>query len=205
MPRTAAQAAASRQNGARSHGPVTPAGKAASAQNARTHDLCSDLSCTDFEDFPAFDELADRLYAVHRPEDAQEDELVRAIVLASWQVRRAQELDVQFWSWNTHGLRDDQLRHVRQLDGEDRHGRRTLATVMRYQARAEMARGRALRDLALYRSGRLERVAAAAVPKPKTDRTDEPEARICTNEPERREECTNEPEMTAPQPDCGLR
>ena len=151
MPRTSAQALASRVNGAKSRGPVTPAGKAASSQNALRHGLCAtDVRSVPFEDYPAFRDLFDGLTAAHRPSDVQEEELVRGLFLACWQVRRGHELERQYWKGPGLGLACDELRHLRQLHAEGPACR--LETIMRYQGRAELARARALRDLAAYRA-----------------------------------------------------
>ena len=151
MPRTSAQAEASRINGAKSRGPATPAGKAASAQNALRHGLCAaDVRSVPFEDYPAFRDLFDGLTAAHQPSDVQEEELVRGLFLACWQVRRGHELERQYWKGPGLGLACDELRHLRQLHAEGPACR--LETIMRYQGRAELARARALRDLAAYRA-----------------------------------------------------
>ena len=189
--RTAAQIEASRTSGARSQGPVTPEGKAASAQNARSHGLCAKFRVAYYEDTPAFLEILAGLRTAYRPSDAQEHELVRAIALASWQVRRAQELDMQFWCWHSEPNVEDEFRHLRQIEANGRARICSLDTIMRYQARAETARTRAMRDLATYRSKHPHRDEGQPSPEPV------PAAPIAnTNEPGHGANRTNEPETT---------
>ena len=204
--RTAAQSEASRRNGARSDGPATPEGKAASAQNARSHGLCAKFRIARHEDTPAFLKLLAGLCAAYRPSDVQEHELVRAIALASWQARRAQELDAQFWCWQSEVIAEDDFRHLRQIEANGRAGVCSLDTVMRYDARAETARARAMRDMADYRSKHLpkEESEPSPEPSPATSSSDRPIAN--TNEPETAPVSpgTNEPEPPPAPPTGGL-
>ncbi|HEX2525353.1 MAG TPA: hypothetical protein VHL31_03500 [Geminicoccus sp.] len=140
MPRSAAQIDAARSNGARSRGPRTPEGKARSSANARRHGLCArNVILDDPAEQAGFDGLLVGLRAAYRPIDAQEQELVRAIAHAAWQLRRAQALEERWWDGSEEAL--------------------SLETILRYQARAELARARAMRELGIYRSGTLHRAA----------------------------------------------
>jgi hypothetical protein len=87
------------------------------------------------------------LRATYRPVDAVEQELVRAIAHASWQLRRAQALEEDWWAGEEDGL--------------------SLETILRYQTRAECARGRAMRELKLHRSGALQRKEEVPSPEPR--------------------------------------
>ena len=178
MARSTAQIAAARANGARSRGPVTEEGMAVSSQNALRHGLCArQVALPRCDDRMAFDELRLGLQAAYRPQDAQEQELVTAIAMAAWQVRRAQDLEMQYWDNAIDETALDEGNHlIRHLDDDNGHRLRMLATVMRYQARAETARARAMRDLALYRSGRLHsKPVTTADATTSAQRTNEPE------------------------------
>lgn len=159
MPRSQAQIDAARRNGAQSRGPVTSQGRAVSARNAWRHGLCArQIQVPALDGQEGFDALLEGFLSAYRPADLQEQELVTAIALASWQVRRAQDLELQYWGWSYECANQEPSRRlVLHLDSDERNRKRTLDTVMRYQARAESARARAMRELALYRSGRLHR------------------------------------------------
>jgi hypothetical protein len=88
-PRSEAQIAAARRNGAKSKGPVTSEGKAASARNALRHGLTAfhlALSCEDQESFSLV--LADYMDE-YRPVGATETNLVKRVAFAQWQMYRA--------------------------------------------------------------------------------------------------------------------
>jgi hypothetical protein len=94
-PRSPAQIEASRQNGARSRGPVTPEGKARASRNALKHGLAAlhhlvleDEAPSELEDLAAH--LLDELGA----ESELEARLVRRIALAFWKGERAERLEV---------------------------------------------------------------------------------------------------------------
>jgi len=79
----------SRINGAKSHGPSTEAGKAASSQNALKHGMtaCNTyiLQCESLTDFKEF--LAEHI-AIHLPASPPEKELVEQMAIARWRIRR---------------------------------------------------------------------------------------------------------------------
>jgi hypothetical protein len=86
--RTPAQLEASRRNGAQSRGPVTPAGKAASAQNAVTHGLYATNTVLASENQADFDDLRDSFLDRFCPADDVELELVDGMVKSRWLIRR---------------------------------------------------------------------------------------------------------------------
>ena len=75
----------SRINGAKSHGPKTPEGKATSSQNSIKHGLTSRstivLQCESVDEFQAF--LAEHI-AIHQPVTPPELELVDQMAIARW-------------------------------------------------------------------------------------------------------------------------
>ncbi len=88
------QARASRQNGARSRGPRSAAGKARSARNAVTHGLRSRrLVLLDDENAAEFRAFAAALQAELAPEGRLQADLVGRIVMAAWRARRADKLE----------------------------------------------------------------------------------------------------------------
>jgi hypothetical protein len=63
------RSAAARANGALSHGPITPEGKARSSQNARKHGLLSDIAAIRAEGKEAFNDFELGYYHRFQPAD----------------------------------------------------------------------------------------------------------------------------------------
>jgi hypothetical protein len=125
-------------------GPSTPEGKARSRQNALKHGLRAKLLPLPLagDDADHFQELLAGLRRTYRPEDAAEAQLVEAIAVAMWQEIKADRLEAEALAVMAGG------------DGQPFHGgllleapanRATLHTVLRYQASASCAVGRAMR------------------------------------------------------------
>jgi len=87
--RTEAQIQASRANGRRSQGPVTPEGKARSSQNAYRHGLLAHTMVLRTEDKVAFGQYLDQHLEHWQPFDDVELNLVEEMVGAAWRGRRA--------------------------------------------------------------------------------------------------------------------
>ncbi|WP_027136280.1 hypothetical protein [Geminicoccus roseus] len=203
MPRSLAQAQASRQNGARSRGPTTPEGKARAAQNARTVAMRSTDPClADFEETDRFHELERSVYDRYRPLCPVEASLCARIAMALWRAERADQLEAEYWCLPVPVSRfSETLKLAAVLVHEEGHRPRSLATILRYQAEAMNAVTRALKALALLRAGTAEprneedepADAKEAGPAPANQNQPVPAA-ICTNEPE------PEPAQPAPEP-----
>lgn len=98
--RTPAQQAASRLNGAKSRGPVSEAGKNTVSRNALKHGLTAkntnpETLLLSQEAQEAFEEYRKRFLADLAPVGEIEVDLAERILLASWRVRRAWQLDAQ--------------------------------------------------------------------------------------------------------------
>jgi hypothetical protein len=87
-PISAAQRAAARANGAKSHGPVTPEGKAKSALNAITHGLTASAIVLTTESKEKYAALLASYVEKCDPDGPIENDLVEEIVAAKWQQRR---------------------------------------------------------------------------------------------------------------------
>jgi hypothetical protein len=87
--RTEAQIQASRANGRRSQGPVTPEGRARSSQNAYRHGLLAVTMTLRTEDKEAFGQYLDQHLERWQPADDVELNLVEEMVGAAWRGRRA--------------------------------------------------------------------------------------------------------------------
>src|SRR5690349_11031999 len=90
---------ASRANGARSRGPVTPEGKACSAQNAISHGLLAQAVVLKSENPDAFRAHMDDFVLRWQPADQVELGLVEEMAVANWRLRR-------LWAIETRSLDD---------------------------------------------------------------------------------------------------
>jgi len=85
---TERQQNASRTNGSKSRGPVTPEGKLASSQNAMTHGLLSATIVLQGESTDRFEKLIAALYEEFQPETPFEESLIENMAVARWRQRR---------------------------------------------------------------------------------------------------------------------
>jgi hypothetical protein len=79
---------ASRANGKKSRGPITPHGKAISSQNAVKHGLIASTILIDGEDLERFELLLATKVAEYLPKTATEMELVENMVVCKWKQMR---------------------------------------------------------------------------------------------------------------------
>src|SRR6516165_8647616 len=91
-PISAARRAAARANGAKSHGPVTPEGKAKSALNAITHGLTSKALVLTTESKEKYDALLASYHDECDPQGPIENALVEQMASAQWLHRRSLEM-----------------------------------------------------------------------------------------------------------------
>ncbi len=136
---SAARIHASRANGARSQGPVTPAGKQASSKNSCKHGLLSKEIVLEGESQEEFDELLASYLEEHQPETPTERDLIQSMAVARWRQQR-------IWTLETAGL-NHQMRHPKYREAEDyptqqfiafrtlTDDTRTLELFSRYEAR----------------------------------------------------------------------
>ena len=166
--RTAAQQAAARQNGARSRGPASEAGKARAAGNGTRHGLRGGpFGLLPGESFAGFAALHAAVAADWRPRDAYEKRWVIELVAAMWRQDRLRAIELATLT-AAQGPASEAL--VRQL-----------LTFARYGARIDKDMAKALQALRALR-----------------DRPDAEleEAKDCTSEPGQPEptprNCTND-------------
>ena len=153
-----AQAEASRANGARSTGPTTEAGKAASAQNRTRHGLRGgDFGLLPGEDGQALDLLERAVAADWHPRDAFERHWTAELVAAMWRQQRLRRLE---------------LKALAAADAEEvisDASLKRLQTLGRYGTRLDADIGRALRALRVLKNRTTADLA-------ETPRTCEPDA-----------------------------
>jgi len=142
---------AARANGSRSRGPVTPAGKRRSSQNAITHGLLARTTLLEGESPEALAALLDEHIARLRPADGVELGMVQEMVAAFWRLRRA-------WAIESRAL-DNEISAQQVGDQLDRMAAAfdALASkpaahlLHRYQTRLHNMYYRALQNLLLLR------------------------------------------------------
>ena len=89
---------ASRNNGAKSKGPVTPEGKAASSQNAGRHNLCTgELVLLTNEDPREFHRLMEDYIVRFQPIDGVELDLVHKMIAATWREKRVAAMETSLF------------------------------------------------------------------------------------------------------------
>ncbi len=93
MLRTESQQNASRANGAKSNGPVTPEGKAKSAVNGTTHGLFSDTILLKKESREAWNRLCAGLTDRFQPADDVERNIIYEMATATWRAQRATAME----------------------------------------------------------------------------------------------------------------
>src|ERR1700736_5111809 len=93
--------AANQANAQFSTGPKTPEGKAASAQNSRTHGLYSNDLLVATEDHDEFRTMQVQLEVDIRPQGALEQILFTELVIASWKLRRIVRMRITYASVET--------------------------------------------------------------------------------------------------------
>jgi hypothetical protein len=87
------KAATARINGAKSNGPITATGKAASSQNSLRHGLTSSRVVLPHESQEAYDKLEASFSNRFKPADELESELVQEMAAARWRLRRIQSME----------------------------------------------------------------------------------------------------------------
>ena len=157
------QSQTARANGAKSHGPVTPEGRAASSRNSLRHGFTAKSVVLPTESSEAFQELLDSYIDQFHPQGGVEMDLIQAMAAARWRlqrmcsietallsteiVRRNEDIDEEF-----ENMRDvDRLAWVFQKLAD--HGP-TLALLMRYEGALNRSYDRAFKQLLLLQSPR---------------------------------------------------
>ncbi|MBV9503405.1 MAG: hypothetical protein JO323_00215 [Acidobacteriia bacterium] len=170
------QLAANRRNAQKSTGPVTPAGKARSAQNSRKHGFtAASFSVIRLEDAQELENLVADLVAAYQPVNSQEHFAIERIALAQQSMLRAARLEAGLFTsclsdaMNTDGtpiflmsaeiaggvdIAVQQNRNYCLSEGLTRMARQsnTFSLFLRYQAQAERQYRRAVEDFERLRA-----------------------------------------------------
>ena len=216
-PRSAAQIAASRANGAKSRGPKTPEGKAIAAQNAIRHGCLAKLTVMAGEDAQAFMQLSANLIHAFHPTDEHECNLVETMLICMWRRNRALAMETAGMSLLV--LKQAALTSPTpdSLNPTDTHSiafrgfvasveeNHALDLLHRYEARHTRAYERAAKSLDAYRKARQtnpspydapnpeEEVQEAEAPPPQLDNPPDPDPAPATQQ-------QSQPNKPEPQP-----
>ncbi|MBV6433154.1 MAG: hypothetical protein IANPNBLG_03325 [Bryobacteraceae bacterium] len=137
---------AARINGARSHGPISPEGKARSSQNGRTHGFtASRIVFKSPEEQADYDALV-RDYTAHlKPNGPIELDIFHQLIHAAWRLRNLALADAQLYEKASGDP----------LLSEDPEIEKRAALLHRYRTTAERAYSRALNQLKSLQNNRL--------------------------------------------------
>ena len=109
-----------RLNGARSRGPITPAGKARSSRNALRHGLAATQLVLPDESLGAFRRLVRRYNAHFQPTSHIENELVHTMALARWRLQRLATIEPCLFTNELHISRRNVSRELSHPTPEQR-------------------------------------------------------------------------------------
>ncbi len=165
---TLKQIAANRANSARSTGPKSSRGKAASSQNATSHGICASVLTVFHWESPAeFEELREQYMTRFRPIDRVERDLVDRLVDSTWRRNRVLSIETTLFDIEIEGM-DSKIREsYDEIDNgllrislafRERHGERTSDSIQRYLAGAERSYQRALRELETLQAERFNQM-----------------------------------------------
>jgi hypothetical protein len=152
-----------RTNGAKSHGPHTPEGKARSAANSRRHGLAAAAIVLPGESAAHFQLLLADYMDQFQPQTGVEADLIEVMAVARWRLRRLLAME-------THLFDVELCRHQKEIDKkfddmehEDRLAwvfqnmsdtGNTLALLLRYEASINRSYDKALKQLHQFQSNR---------------------------------------------------
>jgi hypothetical protein len=168
------KSAASRANGAKSHGPKTPEGKEASSRNALKHGFtaCNTfiLQCESLDEYKEF--LAEHL-AIHQPATPPEKELVAQMAIARWRIRRfvgAETVLLDCEMARNHAKVDKEFAptdsdiHLAMAIKSLADESRTLSLMSRYESRLQRCHDKAYAALRELQKSRTSQPAPEPVP-----------------------------------------
>ncbi|HEY7391665.1 MAG TPA: hypothetical protein VH640_24330 [Bryobacteraceae bacterium] len=100
--RTEKQSEASRQNGEKSRGPSTPAGRRISSQNSFKTGLYAQSLIIQGEKREDFETLQNEYYTHYQPQSPVERDLLDTMVRLVWQLRRYAHVEAELWDWEVY-------------------------------------------------------------------------------------------------------
>jgi hypothetical protein len=145
-----------RINGAKSHGPVTPEGKARSAANSRRHGLAAAPILLQGESNEDFQLLRTDFMGQFHPRTGVETDLVEVMVIARWRLRRLLAIETNLFDLEMLRRRDEIDADFTGMDHEDRLAfafqklsdtGNSLALLIRYEGSLNRSYDKAFKQL----------------------------------------------------------
>ena len=118
-----------RLNGAKSHGPKTPEGKAISSMNAMKHGLTSKTLLLQNENSEQFTEMMNSYFDYLAPKNQIETDLVADLVAARWRLRRIWRYETAMLDIEMDSQAPDFEKRFEQYD-EDMRGGAAFSTLV---------------------------------------------------------------------------
>jgi hypothetical protein len=155
--RTEKQIEASRQNGKKSQGPSTPAGKRASSQNSLKTGLYAQSLIIQGEKIADFETLQNEYYTHYQPQSPPERDLLDTMINLVWQQRRYAHVEAELWDWEVYDVhsRGSISRHYPLGDMFSQCGDK-FSRLQRMQNSAQSKFKDALHELQLLQANRPE-------------------------------------------------
>jgi hypothetical protein len=164
-----------RINGAKSHGPKTPEGKARSSQNSLRHGLtAADSATLPIESKEDFQTLLDAYLDRYHPADAIEIELVETLAITRWRLRRVALLESRMLENEIVQSRVSLFAQVVSIEDENRlafafrnlANGKALDLLIRYEASLTRAYDRTVKQLDLLQNRKVRNEPAKSVSAP---------------------------------------
>jgi len=150
------QQEANRRNAAKSHGPITPEGRAAVRHNALKHGFAAaEIILPTVEEKIDFEQFRAAFEAEHQPVGPTEQVLVEDIVTARWRLNRIRKMEPGFFALRREVLKDsitefstlDPQAQLALIVLDDARDSDTYGKMSRYEGRFERTFHKALKEL----------------------------------------------------------
>lgn len=154
-----------RINGAKSHGPVTPEGKARSSANSRRHGLTASV-LIDGESDEDFQLLLADFMGQFQPHTGVEADLVEVMAIARWRLRRLHAIETNLFEQEMVRHRKEIKANFKEIDQEGRMAfvfqkmgdtSNSLILMIRYEGPLNRSYDKALKHLLQLQSTRQSR------------------------------------------------
>jgi hypothetical protein len=145
-----------RINGAKSHGPSTPEGRAKSSRNSLRHGLSAKSIVLPNEDADEYQQLLDAHIDQFHPRTGVEMELVEAMAVARWRLRRIRTIETNLFTTELDRYQEDLESEPEYKTADDRlayvfkklaDNSQSLAMLVRYEATLTRSYDRAFKQL----------------------------------------------------------